>query len=168
MATLQNDIRQFFAYSVLDSFDRLVDANIGFTFDSSDIYLSTFAEAFDRLDTVGFLEKDGELLRHAQVFERFLYQPMSGVSREWSALVSAALYWLAGYSANALVIARAVPRLLVNGTYPLSPHIDILGRTRIAGDGGEDPVAADVWRYLASGTDEYLDSAIARIDGHVG
>jgi hypothetical protein len=37
MASLEQEVRQLFAYSVLDRFGRVEDANIDFTFDPADV-----------------------------------------------------------------------------------------------------------------------------------
>lgn len=108
MPTLINDIRQFFAHSVLKRYDRLVDADVNFTFSNADVYQSTFTEAFSRINTIGIAESDSDLLLYAQVFERYLRDPIPGINNITAGLLSASLYWLAGYSANSLVISNVI------------------------------------------------------------
>jgi len=109
-AALDRDIRQLLAFNTLQRLDRIEEAAVRFTFDAGNIYLSVFAEAMDHLDASPFREHDTELLRLAQVFEVFTQVSVPGVNVRSAALMTAALYWLSGYSANALVVSRVLRR----------------------------------------------------------
>jgi hypothetical protein len=84
------------------------EAEVKFTFEAAPLYLSCYAEAMDRVGEEVFREYDPELLRYAQVFERFAAVGGVGISRRASARIAASFYWLGGYSANAMVLARTL------------------------------------------------------------
>ncbi|MBL8080489.1 MAG: DEAD/DEAH box helicase [Anaerolineales bacterium] len=107
MASYSNDVRQFLAYGLLKKFDRLEEAGIAFNFRSDHLYTAAFLQALEQLEKLDFSENDLELARRAQVFEEFVSTPMPGVNREYAAIISACIYWLSGYTANAFVITKA-------------------------------------------------------------
>ena len=108
ISSLDTDLRQFFSYSVLSRLDRLDDAGVNFTFEAGPLYLTCFAEAMRRIEPAEFRESDPELLRYAQVFERFASLRIPGISKRSACRTAATMYWLAGYSANATVLARSL------------------------------------------------------------
>jgi len=112
MASLQldTDINQFFAYAALVDAKRYDEARPAFSYRTVDLLLGVFAEAFDLIEPSQGEEYLPALLRYAQVFERFGTLALEGVDSRTSARTAAALYWLAGYSANALVLARWTQR----------------------------------------------------------
>lgn len=114
LGSLTSDLRQFFSYSVLAKLERLDEADVRFTFEPESLYLSCYAEAMQLVEPQEFREVNAELLRYAQVFERFAVLRIPGVSRRSSLRTAATLYWLAGYSANATVLARALGEKGVN------------------------------------------------------
>ncbi|MBI3173158.1 MAG: DEAD/DEAH box helicase [Chloroflexi bacterium] len=106
MSSFSNEARQFLAYGILKRFDRLEDANINFNFNPDHIYIQALHQSLDQLSSSEFIENNVELARVAQVFEEFVSTPMIGVNQGFAVLVSASVYWLAGYTANSLVVAK--------------------------------------------------------------
>jgi superfamily II DNA/RNA helicase len=172
MPTLDVDIRQLFAHAVLETLERADEAEVRFTYRAGDVYLSVFAEAFARLDDRQDLEYDPDLLRLAQVFERFLTHPKPTVAPLTAGLMAAGLYWLAGYSANALVMARAVRRGLnaeparvardeASGVMPARLLLGLLLRDLPpVPDAGEGALVAQALaEYLMTGTADARDRA---------
>jgi len=106
MSSFSNEARQFLAYGILKRFDRLEDANINFNFRSDHIYIRALHQSLEQLTSSDFFESNVEIARVAQVFEEFVSTPMHGVNQDFAAIVSASVYWLAGYTANSLVVAR--------------------------------------------------------------
>jgi hypothetical protein len=170
MPSLDIDIRQLFAHAVLETLERAEEAEVRFTYKAGDVYLSVFAEAFARLEGREVVEYDPELLRLAQVFERFLTHPEPGVAPLTAGLMAAGLYWLAGYSANALVMARAVRRGLNaeptegSGVMPARLLLGLLLRDLpTVPEGGEGALVAQALNeYLMTGAAEARDRARAQ------
>jgi hypothetical protein len=104
--SFQNEVRQYLAYGLLKKFDRLEEASIRFTFRPDHLYLSAFVQAIDELEKSEFSENKVELARLAQVFEEFVSTSIEGVNPDYAGLISASIYWLSGYTANALVLSR--------------------------------------------------------------
>jgi len=160
MTSLAIDVRQLFAHSVLSRFNRLKEADVQFTFIPGDVYLSSFAEAMKHIDAVGFKENDPDLLKYAQVFERYVTDPIDEVDPKMAALVSAALYWLSGYSANALVIAKAIHSDVADMLTSAELLISVLARKNVANlaDSGRS-VCNLIFEYVVSGNEDSLGEA---------
>lgn len=108
MPALEGQIQQLFSFAELYRLQRLEDARVGFTFKEDELYLRLFGEAMTRIDEGIAAETSPALLRCAQAFERFAGTSFKGINRRAAALLSSALYWLAGYTANARVLAGAL------------------------------------------------------------
>lgn len=160
MPSLKTDIRQLFSETVLKDFERLAEAEIDFTFDHGDVYMSSFAEAIDRIATTGFIDYDPDLMAYAQVFERFVSHPMPVVDRLDAAITSSALYWLSGYSADAMVIARAIQLMGKEIGEQTSLLVRLLARDGIAEPNQEDGrIYAEFFEYLSSGSNAAIQTA---------
>lgn len=158
---LANDIRQLFAEAVLQRFERLEEADIDFTFNHGDVYLSSFSEALSHMDAVGFREVDPELLAYAQVFERFVKYQVEVVDPITAASIAGSFYWLAGYTANAYVLARMIDKSDIESGSAQGLLLTLLGREDI---GGDQPLESELLRsfiaYIQTGQDGDLESAI--------
>lgn len=150
MPSLQTDIRQLFSHAVLRRFDRLAEAGVKFTFDEADVYLSVFAEAMQHLEIAGFQEHDDELASYARVFERFVTSPFNTVSPSTAGTVAAGLYWLSGYSANSLLLAKAVLVRGNDGGIATEILLKFLSRDLLSG------IAAENQNQFVNGIREYL------------
>ena len=161
MPSLTHEIRQLFSETLLKDFERLSEVEIDFTFDHANVYLSSFDEAMTRFEGTEFIDYDRDLLAYAQVFERFVSHPIASVDRLDAAITSSALYWLAGYSANALVIARTVQLMGLDIEQPASLLLRILSRDRISEPTEEDGQGyAAFHEYLSTGNADALSTAM--------
>ncbi|MFV2044656.1 MAG: DEAD/DEAH box helicase [Anaerolineales bacterium] len=161
MPSLANDIRQLFAQAALSNFERLDEADIQFTFSSADVYLSSFSGALERVETSGFLEHDKELLTFAQVFERYLTHPTEIVNPAHAALASSSFYWLSGYTASALVIAKAIRQSDPDVGQVSDLLLRILARDRITEpQKGDHPIYKNFFDYAIAGNREAIERAI--------
>ena len=79
MADLSNDLRQLFSHAVLHRTGRLSEADVRFTYSPTDVYLSCFAAALEQVNQVEPVSVDYELLRYAQVLERFVLDPHTSI-----------------------------------------------------------------------------------------
>ena len=150
MPNLQTDIRQLFSHAVLRRFDRLAEAGVQFTFDEADVYLSVFSEAMQHLEIAGFQEHDDTLASYARVFERFVSSPFTTVGPSTAGTVAAALYWLSGYSANSLLLAKAVLVRGHDGGIASEMLLKFLSRDLLSGN------APDHQGQFVNGIREYL------------
>jgi superfamily II DNA/RNA helicase len=161
-------INQFFAFAALTKADRYDDVRPAFTYRTADLLLSVFGEAFDALEQAADQEYSPHLLRFAQVFERFSAIDIPGVDRRSAARTSAAFYWLAGYAANALVLARSpigtggvlAERRSVVRLDKLSDVLSAtLARRVFATPAPNSDVASHLRRYLQTGSRASLSNA---------
>ncbi len=160
MPSLLNDIRQLFSEAVLQRYDRLEEARVNYTFNHGEIYLSSFAEAFELIDQEGFRDFDRGILAYAQVFEHFVTHPTETVNPTTAGLISAALYWLSGYSANSFVIAKAISESHEQRDQASYLLLKILARQNLGrvDIGGElDEYLSE---YISSGNEERIVRAI--------
>jgi helicase len=160
MPSLINDIRQLFSEGVLQRYDRLEEARVDFTFNHGEIYLSSFAEALQLIDQREFMDFDRNLLAYAQVFEHYVTHPTETVKPTTSGLVSAALYWLSGYSANSFVISKVISESDEQRGQPTSLLLKILARRNL----GQIDIGGEIDEYLSayvySGEEEAIERAI--------
>ncbi|MFW5983434.1 MAG: hypothetical protein ACOCQ4_02950, partial [bacterium] len=111
MPKLENDIDQFFSYSILEKYERVEESNIHFTFNTADIFTELFFSSFQTLENIENETREVQtpinknLMENAAVFEKFAFTDYPGISKKDSAVLSSGFYWLSGYSANASVIA---------------------------------------------------------------
>lgn len=166
--SLSNDIRQLFAESVLIDFQRLEESEVKFTFNSGDIYLSVFFEAINHISVSGFLEHDPMLLYFAQVFERYVSRPVISVDPSTAATISAALFWLAGYSASAFVIANLVDIESENIGPIQKQLLSILSRKIIIQEErDEQNLYYEYHRYISTGDITVLQDCISKVGGYM-
>jgi hypothetical protein len=169
---LETHIRQFFAYTTLLRADRYEEAKPSFTFRSADLLLSVFSEAFALLASANDAEQTPALLTYAQVFERFSSAGAEGVDKESTSRTAAAFYWLAGYGANSLVMARSLERTIHERrrlaerrslSRPITTLSDALiatlTRSIFTRDSTHTELGALLHRYLRTGHDTILQSA---------
>lgn len=159
MSSFSNETRQFLAYGILRRFDRLEDANINFTFRPDHIYIHALHQSLNQLNDLDFFENNIETARVAQVFEEFVSTPMNGVNPNFSAIISASIYWLSGYTANSLVVSRFLNTqreiFSVTGQLLLSifeRNIDAISKS---GDLGENLSV-----YIRSGSQQSFENAV--------
>lgn len=145
MPSLVNDIRQLFSESVLQRYDRLKEVKVNFTFNPGEIYLSSFAEAFKLIDQHEFRDFDREVLAYAKVFEHFVTYPIETVNPTTAGLISAALYWISGFSANSFVIAKAIRGHQEHSDQATALLLKILGRDNL----GQVEVGGKLEEYLS-------------------
>lgn len=117
MPGLTGDLKQLFSHGVLERFDRLQEADVQFTYSPTDVYLSCFSSAMELAADAEPLGVSPTLLKYAQALERFVVDPHTPIDPVRAAMVSATIYWVAGYTANSTVIARRV----LGSDRPLSP-----------------------------------------------
>lgn len=162
-AQLNNWTRQLLAYSELKRLDRVREADVRFTFREDSLYLRLFGAAYQRLASGAAVPTDPLLLRCAEAFShlaRIARSGNRGLNADTVALQSAALYWLAGYSANAAVLAREVSKRKA-----LSPaeRILVMLLSRTAFNGIPDratPTEEAVRRYVRAGRPQDLGLAL--------
>lgn len=132
-----------------------------FTFDEADVYLSVFSEAMQHLEIAGFQEHDDELASYARVFERFLTSPFNTVSPSTAGTVAAALYWLSGYSANSLLLAKAVLVRGHDGGIASEILLKFLSRDLLSGNVPEQQshFVNGIREYLRLGAPDFLVAA---------
>lgn len=162
MPSLITDVRQLFSKSILQRYGRLEEANPDFYFNNGEIYLSTFAEAMEIVDTDEYHEFNRTLQAHAQVFEQFVTHPVESIDPIMSGLVSAALYWLAGYSANAYVIANKIIELEQRWEEPASLLVNILSRRNLSNAVSAGEIEQLLSDYILTGNDEKIEQAITQ------
>lgn len=160
MASLLNDTRQLFSEGVLQRYDRLIEAGIQFTFNHSEIYLSSFSKAFDLIDNQKFKDFDPRIRAYAQVFEHFVSHPIESVDPQNAGLVSAALYWLSGYSANSYVIAKAIHESNKQMGQASNLLIKIFMRQNLGQVDIEGSIDENLSQYFSFGDEEKIDLAI--------
>lgn len=159
---LENDIRQLFSANVLERFDRLRESDINFTFNYGDVYLSSFAEAFEYLYDETQKRDRCNLLLYARVFESFVHFPKDTVSADTAGIISAALYWLADYSANAYVVANSLKKQINNDVEITNLLLDIFSRQNITSLESDDEKSLDLKAFLISGDKFRLDQVLKR------
>lgn len=144
--------------------DRAEEAAVRFTYRPADVFTSAFDIAFRGAEAAINKESDPDLLRLAQVFEKFVAHPVEGVRVETAALLAAAFYWIAGYTANALVISRRLPVMGQGTAHDVLVHL--LRRTLRASDrdsyGGE--IARRIMAYVETGDQTSFNAALATAD----
>jgi hypothetical protein len=162
MPNLQTDIRQLFSQTVLRRFERIDEAEVQFTFDEGDVYMSVFSEAMSHLAVTGFSERDDQLAGYARVFERYLTAPFGSVSSSLAGTIASSLFWLSGYSANAFLMASAVlsRQEALTGARPLL--LRFLSRQMFRGEDGFEvaPLMQQLRTYVRSGDENALLQAI--------
>ncbi len=163
--SLENDIRQFFAYGVLSRLDRLQEARVRFSFDYVDVYLSAFHQAITRVDGKEFQEYDIRLAELAKVFEQFAVINLPGVAKFDAGFIAASFYWLSGYSANAMVLAK-----ILRSTNNIDDNsADLLLRIferdlSYSGDVDTNPLLSGFLTYVQTGDEASLGRVIATLE----
>jgi superfamily II DNA/RNA helicase len=161
MSNFQNEVRQLLAYGLLRRFDRLEEANIGFTFRADHLYLSAFTQALEEIKNVDFSESNIELARLAQVFEEFISTPALGINRAYSALISASVYWLSGYTANALVLSRLLSSEKDNFSITGKTLLSIFERETDNFPADQDGLGEFIKEYIRTGDQSSFEKAIS-------
>lgn len=165
--SLDGDIRQFFSFATLKRLDRLADAMVDFTFRADDLYLSVFAEALDRVEMEPQPEYDPDLFRYARVFERFVATTLPGISPADAARNAAALYWLAGYSGNALILGRTLARIETSPERTLCGALTaVLSRSVFVSPAEpvDDPIATSLRSYIQDGDEQVIHTLLAQVE----
>lgn len=163
---LDQQIKQLFAYAELQRLQRLEEANVGFTFQEDDLYLRLAAEALALVQEDDLGEFQSDLLVCAQAFERLASAEFACVNRQSAGQMGAALYWLAGYSANAIVLASA----LQARRQELSSLQDVLTAfmARVPFRGiplRVDSIVTRLRRYVRTGVATDLEQAVSEVTG---
>ena len=162
MPSLVNDVRQLFSESILQRYERLTEARINFDFNHGEIYLSAFSEAMEIVDSDEHKSFDRNLLAHAQVFEQFVANPVDSIDRVTAGLISASLYWLAGYSANAYVISKEIFKIQEIWSEPKAELLKILSRRNLGEADLGNVIDGLLAEFILSGNEERIGEAINR------
>jgi superfamily II DNA/RNA helicase len=162
MPSLVNDVRQLFSETILQRYERLAEAGINFDFNHGEIYLSTFAEAMNIVDNGEHKNFDSDLLAHAQVFEQFIAHPVDSIDRVTAGLISASLYWLAGYSANAYVISKEIFKIQETWLEPKAELLKILSRRNLGEADLGNEIDSLLAEFILTGNEEKIGEAINR------